>query len=56
MAIGVGLLGGFIALRDPVLGMRIGMALVGLFFLGVLVLALRYAPGSRSGDVMLTTK
>lgn len=45
MAIGVGLLGGFLALADPTLGMRAGMGLVALCFLAILVLALRYVPG-----------
>jgi EmrB/QacA subfamily drug resistance transporter len=44
MAIGVGLLGGFISFADPVLGMRIGMTLVALCFLAILLLALRYVP------------
>lgn len=49
MAVGVGLLGGFLAFADPMLGMRAGTGLVALCFLAILVLALRYVPG-RAGQ------
>lgn len=44
MAIGVALLGAFIAQRDIVLGMRVNMALVALCFLAIVVLSVRYIP------------
>jgi EmrB/QacA subfamily drug resistance transporter len=47
MAVGVAVLGAFIAMSDPVLGLRIGMGLVGLCFLTVLVLGLRFVPARR---------
>jgi EmrB/QacA subfamily drug resistance transporter len=44
MAVGVGLLGGFIALADPALGMRVGMGCVAGCFVAILVLAIRFVP------------
>jgi hypothetical protein len=44
MAVGVALLGAFVALPDAVLGMRISMGLVALCFLTVLLLSVRYVP------------
>jgi MFS family permease len=52
MAVGVGLLGGFIALADPEWGMRIGVGFVAVCFLAILVLALRFAPGPTRGPVV----
>jgi EmrB/QacA subfamily drug resistance transporter len=42
MAVGVAVLGGFIGLADPVLGVRIGVGCVAGCFLAVVVLAARY--------------
>jgi MFS family permease len=42
MAVGVGLLGGFIGLANPVLGMRMGVGLVAVCFLAIVVLAARF--------------
>lgn len=55
MAIGVGLLGGFISFTDPVLGMRIGMTLVALCFLAIVALALRYVPRTRQTSFLAST-
>lgn len=44
MALGVALLGAFIALPDIVLGMRVDMALVALCFLAIVLLSVRYIP------------
>ncbi len=53
MAVGVAMLGGFIGLADPVLGMRIGVGCVAVCFLAVVVLAARYvrARGQPAGSV-----
>lgn len=48
MAVGVGLLGGFISRSDPTVGVRVGMGFVALCFLAILVLALRYVSGPPS--------
>jgi MFS family permease len=44
MAVGVALLGAFVALPDIVLGMRINMAIVALCFLAIVVLSVLYVP------------
>lgn len=44
MAVGVALLGAFIARPDAVLGLRVNMAIVALCFLAIVVLSVRYVP------------
>jgi EmrB/QacA subfamily drug resistance transporter len=53
MAVGVAILGGFIGLAHPVLGMHVGIACVALCFLAVVVLAARFvrARGRPAGSV-----
>ena len=49
MAIGVALLGSFIAMSDATLGLRLGMSLVALCFLSIIVLSVRYVPRTETG-------
>jgi EmrB/QacA subfamily drug resistance transporter len=44
MAVGVALLGAFVAIHDSVFGTRLGMGLVAFCFLVVIVLSVRYVP------------
>lgn len=44
MAIGVALLGSFIAMHDALFGLRLSMGLVGACFLAIIVLSVRYVP------------
>jgi EmrB/QacA subfamily drug resistance transporter len=44
MAVGVALLGAFVAIQDPLLGTRLGMALVAVCFLTIVVLSVLYVP------------
>ncbi|MEU9172351.1 MFS transporter [Streptomyces sp. NPDC048420] len=44
MAMGVALLGSFIAMGDSLLGLRVSVGLVALCFLAIVVLSLRYVP------------
>jgi EmrB/QacA subfamily drug resistance transporter len=53
MAVGVAMLGGFIGLAHPVLGMRIGVGCVALCFVAVAVLAARFVPArGRTGTAV----
>jgi EmrB/QacA subfamily drug resistance transporter len=49
MAIGVALLGSFIAMNNSILGLRIGMSLVAICFLAIIVLSIRYVPRKETG-------
>jgi len=48
MAVGVALLGAFVAIQDQLAGARLGMALVALCFLTIVVLSIRYVPRKES--------
>jgi MFS family permease len=48
MAVGVALLGAFVAVHDAVLGTRLGMGVVAVCFLAIILLSVRYVPRKES--------